>query len=78
MTIGTLFFVVFIIACPVGMLLMMRGGHSIGRGAHTMGGGADPNAADHEQHIADLERENARLRGTAPKAGVPGLIGRRG
>ncbi|MDQ6846449.1 MAG: hypothetical protein M3019_02530 [Candidatus Dormibacteraeota bacterium] len=78
MTIGTLFFIAFIIACPVGMMFMMRGGHSMGGGGgHTTGGGHDPNAAAREQHIAELERENAQLRGAAPRARVPELIGPR-
>ncbi len=76
MTIGTLFYIAVIVACPAGMMFMMRGGHSMGKGSHPMGGGEDPNAAAREQHIADLERENAQLRGAAHRADVPEPIGR--
>ena len=73
MTIGTLFFIALILACPVGMMFMMRGSNMMGR---SMGGG-DPSTAARERHIADLERENAQLRGAAPAADVPELIGPR-
>ena len=54
-----LFFLILILACPLMMMWMMRGGHGHGMSdqSHDMG-----DSAATDDRIAELEREVARLR----------------
>jgi uncharacterized small protein (DUF1192 family) len=60
--------VLFILACPLMMILMMRGGHGHGHDKHA--GGDEQReqpqygSQDRDERIAELEHEVARLRGT--------------
>ncbi len=61
MTFSSLFFLVLIVACPLGMWLMMRGGHGMGMGG--MHGGESKDTSVQDKRVAGLEAEVARLRG---------------
>ncbi len=71
MSVQTLFFILLVLACPVGMMFMMRGSH------HMMSGSQDTDAAAQERRIVELEQEIARLRNTESKTETPELIGPR-
>lgn len=64
MSFSTLFLFVLILACPLSMMLMMRGGGHGGHAMHGSGGAAGDPAAQ-EQRIVDLEGEVARLGGSS-------------
>jgi hypothetical protein len=70
MTVQALFFFLLVLVCPVGMMLMMRGGgRMIGRRPGHQS--SDPRAA----FIVDLEQQIARLHEANAKAETPELIG---
>lgn len=69
----SLFFLLLLFACPIGMIFMMRGGGRI------LGGGQDAVAtAAQERRIVDLEQEVAGLRNAAARLESPELIGAQG
>lgn len=53
-----LLFLLILLACPLAMFFMMRGGHG-----HTTS--RDPNSPETDARVAELEREVARLRAAA-------------
>jgi hypothetical protein len=55
MTASTLFFLLIVLACPLMMVFMMRGGH--GHGGHAHGEPAEPA----ETSVDDLRRRRAEL-----------------
>jgi hypothetical protein len=63
MSASTVFFVLLILACPLMMMLMMRGGHGHGGGhAHGGGhGGHDHPAEPRETSTDDLRRQRDGL-----------------
>ena len=64
MTLQTLIFFGLVLACPIGMMLMMRGGGKMNSGP------TDASAGAQEKRIVDLEQEIARLKETA-QVGAP-------
>jgi len=72
---GSVLYLLLLLACPLGMMFMMRG---------MMGGGRSTDTRAQDQRIVDLEEEVGRLRGhevilTGAEAGrdVPALTGPR-
>ena len=58
MTASTIFFVLLVLACPLMMMLMMRGGH--GHGGHSQGT-HDHQAEPREASTEDLRRQRDEL-----------------
>ena len=62
MTASTLFFLVLVLACPLMMIFMMRGGHGHGGGHAGHGhGGHDHELAPREGSTAELRRQRDDL-----------------
>jgi len=64
MTASTIFFVLLVLACPLMMMLMMRGGHGQGgHGGHASGchGGHGQEPTPRETSTDDLRRQRAEL-----------------
>ncbi len=64
MTASTLFFLLFVRACPLMMMLIMRGGHGHGGHAHGHGGGRGHDhgdSASEHKTAAQLRRERDEL-----------------
>lgn len=64
MTASAVLFLLIVLACPVMMMVMMRGGHGHGgQGSHTGGchGGPGHEPASHETSIGGLRRQRADL-----------------
>ncbi len=57
MTASTLFFLLIVLACPLMMVFMMRGGHGHGHGGDAHGEPAEPA----ETSMDDLRRRRAEL-----------------
>ena len=64
MTASTIFFVLLVLACPLMMMFMMRGGHGHGgQGGHAGGsnGGRGQEPTPRETSTDDLRRQRAEL-----------------
>lgn len=58
---STYLFLLLVLACPLMMWLMMRGGHGHGHGAHGLGGGHREQGHNGSDSIDDLRRRRDEL-----------------